>query len=182
MRPLLWVTTNDRLMWNCLNMFLTPKLLPNTVCVPVSVKTSANDYSAVSVPSFTHEVEKWSAALFRVLYFTYWWTRGPLKAIWSSFTSNPLDSDRARASRWAGRAALPPSSLRTLPTPASNLQSRVTASAGLDYTIQYSTAISVAWAHILLKAATAWSAYHVTWIVITNFYAVKPNFSGKTKY
>lgn len=58
---------------------------------------------------------------FRGLYFTHWWPWGSLKAIWSSFTSNPLDSDRTCASRWACWTALPPSSLRTLNTPVSNL-------------------------------------------------------------
>lgn len=62
MKLLLWVTANYRLMWNCLNVFSTPKLLANTACVAVSVTTSANDYSAVSAPSFT---DRWSASYSR---------------------------------------------------------------------------------------------------------------------
>lgn len=69
---------------------------------------------------------------FRDLYFTYRWTQGSLKAIWPSFTSNPLDSDRAGASRRACWTALPPSSLRTPLTPATNLYSRLTTLAPLD--------------------------------------------------
>lgn len=64
------------------------------------------------------------------LNFTYWWTWGPPKAIWSSFTPNPLDSNRTWTSRWACRATLPPSTLGTLLPPVSNLQTMLTTSAG----------------------------------------------------
>lgn len=128
-------------------------------CVCASVTAGASDYSAVSVPSFTDKwsvnySRDWRAALLccncvmcvlsakkkaRGLYFTYRWPRGPLKAIWSSFTSDPLDSDRACTSRWAYGATLPPSSLRTLRTPVSNLQSRLTASAGQSQCVHQRT-------------------------------------------
>lgn len=78
------------------------------------------------------------------LFLTYRWTRGSLKAIWSSFTPNALDSNGTRSPRWARRAALPPSSLRTQLALFSNLEPARPSE---------HNEICVAWTQTLLKAA-----------------------------
>ena len=131
-------------MRNCLNVLSTLKWVSNTMCVlacvhvadPVPSFTDTWRYSQLLIVIINYSRD-WRAVYFiiitrfRGLHCTYWWTRGPLKAIWSSFTSNPLDSDRTRTSRRACGAALPPSSLETLLPSVSSLRNRLTTSAGL---------------------------------------------------
>lgn len=106
----------------------TRVITKHCACVPARATTTANDYSAISVPN----ARRWSASSseeWAVIFSTfseacsptYWWAWGSLKAIGSSLPSDPLHPDRTWTSRWARGAALPSLTLRTLRTPVSNL-------------------------------------------------------------
>lgn len=180
MKPLLWVTTDYRLMRDSLNVFFDTgvvtkhsvcasqcnyscKWLPRRFCTifhreidlhPISSDWRATYIKYKSIRSYQQKTKQW----FRGLYFTHWWTWGTLKAIWSSFTSNPLDSDRTWTSRGACWAALPPSSLGTLLPPVSNLQNRLTTSTELDSghrSVGIGGGIRFVWTQVSGKAETA---------------------------